>query len=141
LGTDGKTVVGSAGRCAPRAGRGEAKVLVGDRDPESAQQTVAMIEAEDGTAAVQPLDVTDDAQCAAAIAACSERFGRLDVLVNNVGIGRGDGGVTRITDEAWDLRRFPPRSGRPRPRPAARLEWGGGDRSAPRNAGSQPCYG
>jgi NAD(P)-dependent dehydrogenase (short-subunit alcohol dehydrogenase family) len=80
-----------------------ATVVVGDRDLESAQQTTAMIEAEGGTATAQQLDVTDDAQCAAAIGACVERFGRLDVLVNNVGIGTGDGGVTRITDDAWDL--------------------------------------
>ena len=36
-----------------------------------------------------PLDVTDEAQVAAAIAATLERFGRLDILVNNAGIGTG----------------------------------------------------
>ena len=33
------------------------------------------------------LDVTDDAQIAAAVAAAKERFGRIDVLVNNAGYG------------------------------------------------------
>ncbi|MGD8863068.1 MAG: SDR family NAD(P)-dependent oxidoreductase [Myxococcales bacterium] len=100
--TPGETI-GNGRAMAALFARQGAKVVVGDRDPESAQQTVEMIEAEGGAAAVQTLDVTDDGQCAAAIAACVQRFGRLDVLVNNVGIGTGDGGVTRITDEAWDL--------------------------------------
>jgi NAD(P)-dependent dehydrogenase (short-subunit alcohol dehydrogenase family) len=39
------------------------------------------------TALALPLDVTDDAQVAAAVAAAEERFGRVDVLVNNAGYG------------------------------------------------------
>jgi NAD(P)-dependent dehydrogenase (short-subunit alcohol dehydrogenase family) len=79
-----------------------ARVMVGDRNLASAEETVALIAKEGGQAQAVALDVTDDAQCAAAVRGCVERFGRLDVLVNNVGIGSGDGGVTHITDEAWD---------------------------------------
>ncbi len=32
-----------------------------------------------------------------------ERFGRVDVLVNNVGIGTGDTGASKLTEDAWDL--------------------------------------
>ncbi|QHC56547.1 NADP-dependent 3-hydroxy acid dehydrogenase YdfG [Rathayibacter tanaceti] len=39
------------------------------------------------TALALPLDVTDDAQVAAAVAAAEERFGGIDVLVNNAGYG------------------------------------------------------
>ncbi len=39
------------------------------------------------TALALPLDVTDDAQVAAAVAAAGERFGGVDVLVNNAGYG------------------------------------------------------
>jgi NAD(P)-dependent dehydrogenase (short-subunit alcohol dehydrogenase family) len=37
-----------------------------------------------------------------AVAACMERFGRLDVLVNNVGSGRIGTGFTSETDEDWE---------------------------------------
>lgn len=45
-------------------------------------------------------DVTDDAQVASAVAAVVERFGRLDVVVNNVGIP-AIGDVTENGDDEW----------------------------------------
>jgi NAD(P)-dependent dehydrogenase (short-subunit alcohol dehydrogenase family) len=50
-------------------------------------------------------DVTRSAEVESAVAAGMERFGRLDVLFNVVGIsGRrfGDGPVDRCTEEAWE---------------------------------------
>jgi NAD(P)-dependent dehydrogenase (short-subunit alcohol dehydrogenase family) len=46
-----------------------------------------LAEAHPGTALALALDVTDDAQVAAAVAAAEERFGGVDVLVNNAGYG------------------------------------------------------
>ncbi|MDD9940046.1 MAG: SDR family oxidoreductase [Myxococcales bacterium] len=100
--TAGQTI-GNGRAMATLFAREGATVVVADRDLASARETVAMIEAEQGRAVVQELDVRDDGMCAAAVEACVARSGRLDVLVNNVGIGTGDGSVTRITDEAWDL--------------------------------------
>jgi NAD(P)-dependent dehydrogenase (short-subunit alcohol dehydrogenase family) len=79
-----------------------ARVLVADRNLESAQETVAMIVKEGGQAAAEAVDITRDDQCAALIAACVARWERVDVLHNNVGIGTGDSSPTHITDEAWD---------------------------------------
>ncbi len=63
-----------------------ARVLICDVNAEAGEATVATIEAAGGAAAFQRLDVTDEASWIAAIKAAVERFGRLDVLVNNAGI-------------------------------------------------------
>lgn len=65
-----------------------AKVLVTDVDGDGAETSAAAIVAELGaeTARAHPLDVTDESGWIAAIAACSDAFGSLNVLVNNAGI-------------------------------------------------------
>ena len=81
-----------------------ARVLCVDRDPASAAETAGMIEAESGEAADFEADVTREAQVAAAVAECTARWGRLDILHNNVGISvaGGDAEVTEITEGAFD---------------------------------------
>jgi NAD(P)-dependent dehydrogenase (short-subunit alcohol dehydrogenase family) len=79
-----------------------AKVVVADRDLDSARETAELITKEGGQAVADRVDITQDAECAALVANCVARWGRLDVLHNNVGIGSGDAGPTHITDEAWD---------------------------------------
>ena len=46
-------------------------------------------------------DVTDARAVAAMAAACLERFGRIDILVNNVG-GSAPGGPVEMSEEVWD---------------------------------------
>ena len=46
-------------------------------------------------------DVTDGESVAAMVAACLERFGRIDILVNNVG-GSAPGGPVEMSEEVWD---------------------------------------
>ena len=48
----------------------------------------------------QPCDVTDEAQVQALIEAAVAHFGRIDVLVNNAGLG-GTAPVPEMTDEQW----------------------------------------
>jgi NAD(P)-dependent dehydrogenase (short-subunit alcohol dehydrogenase family) len=81
-----------------------ARVLLVDRDGESAEQTRALIEQErPGVASVFVADIVEEAQCAAFIAVALEVLdGRIDVLHNNVGIGAGDGGPTSLEASAWD---------------------------------------
>ncbi|MBG0565059.1 SDR family oxidoreductase [Actinoplanes sp. NEAU-A11] len=49
-----------------------------------------------------PCDVTDEAGVQRLINGAADRYGRLDVLVNNAGLG-GDRPVTRMSDDEWDL--------------------------------------
>ena len=63
-----------------------AQVIVGYRQTaEGAQATVAAIESAGGTGVAVPMDVRDRAAFSAGIDVAIERFGRLDVLVNNAG--------------------------------------------------------
>jgi NAD(P)-dependent dehydrogenase (short-subunit alcohol dehydrogenase family) len=75
-------------------------VLVVDREAALAERTVAMIAADGGTAAAHQADLTDEPQAKAMVAAALDRFGRLDFLDNNVGIG-SRGSVVEEAPETW----------------------------------------
>src|SRR6266404_1055584 len=80
-----------------------AQVLCVDRDLASATETVAMIAKEGGSAAPFRADVSVDVDCAAVIAEAKSRWGRIAILVNNVGIGGGgDGPAHRADEQAFD---------------------------------------
>ena len=78
-----------------------AKVLLMDRDQRNAETTLAAIKEEGGEASVFVGDVTSNADCQDMARAAVERYGRLDVLVNNVGIS-GPGSVTDVAEDLWD---------------------------------------
>ncbi len=63
-----------------------ARVVCADIDAAGAKEAVRVIEAAGGTAAAAECDVSREEDVAAAIAKAVERFGRLDVVFNNVGI-------------------------------------------------------
>jgi len=81
-----------------------ARVLAVDRNLDSAEETVGLIRKEGGEAYAFAADVTDESSLQAAVAACLERWKRIDVLHYNVGISiaGGDAPVTEITAEAFD---------------------------------------
>jgi NAD(P)-dependent dehydrogenase (short-subunit alcohol dehydrogenase family) len=79
-----------------------AKVLVVDRDLDSALETASLIKKDGGTARAVQADATRESDCRDFVAACKSEFGRIDVLHNNVGIGTGDGGLSQLSEEAWD---------------------------------------
>lgn len=80
-----------------------ATVLAVDRDVDSAEETVALLREAGGTASALRADITSAVDCAAIAEQAIERHGRIDILVNNVGIGTGDTGATSLEEEAWDL--------------------------------------
>jgi NAD(P)-dependent dehydrogenase (short-subunit alcohol dehydrogenase family) len=79
--------IGNGRAAAILLARAGVKVLVADRDLALAERTAEMIRAEDGTAAAMACNVTSEAECKALVEASVDRFGRLDFLDNNVGIG------------------------------------------------------
>ena len=96
--TPGATV-GNGRATAIRFAEEGATLLLVDRDLESAQETLSLVEQRGGEGCVFQADVTLEAQCAAIVADCIGRFGRVDVLHNNVGIGAGDAGPTSMTED------------------------------------------
>jgi len=81
-----------------------ARVLALDRNLDSAEETVALIKKDGGEACALAADVSEETSLQAAVAACLERWERIDVLHYNVGvsIALGDAQVTDITTEAFD---------------------------------------
>ncbi len=82
-------------------GREAAKVFALDVDEAAALETVDLIRKEGFEATPHVADVSDGAQVAAAVAACRETYGRIDVLHNNVGIA-GIGGPLETTEADWE---------------------------------------
>jgi NAD(P)-dependent dehydrogenase (short-subunit alcohol dehydrogenase family) len=79
--------IGNGRAAAILLARAGTKVLVADLELKLAERTVEMIEAEGGTAAALACDVTREAECRRLVDAAVDRWGRLDLLDNNVGIG------------------------------------------------------
>lgn len=78
-----------------------ARVLLVDRVRAAAEATQAMIAGEGNESAVFEADVTQPADCAAMVAEALGRWGRLNILQNNVGIG-SFGRVPDVTLDAWE---------------------------------------
>jgi NAD(P)-dependent dehydrogenase (short-subunit alcohol dehydrogenase family) len=101
--TPGQTV-GNGRATAIVLAREGARVMVVDRRRESAQATVDLIAGEGGDAWAFEADVTDEDAVRRLVAAARERFGRLDILHNNVGasLALGDAPATELTEEAFE---------------------------------------
>jgi len=78
-----------------------AQVFGIDRDTARLAETAERVAAAGGTLASTECDVTSSASIAAAVADCIARFGRIDVLVNNVG-GSAKGGPVEMEEDIWD---------------------------------------
>src|SRR3989475_4325576 len=99
-GSSGK-VIGNGKATAILFAREGAKVLCADAVEDRAVETVEAILKEGGTASSIRADVTKSNDCAAMAQAAVERYGRLDILDNNVGVSvRAD--VLGVTEEQWD---------------------------------------
>lgn len=78
-----------------------ARVLVTDLSEASGQETVALIGAPEDVVAFRRVNVTVEADCDSAISDAVARWGRLDILVANAGIG-APGYISTLDREDWD---------------------------------------
>jgi NAD(P)-dependent dehydrogenase (short-subunit alcohol dehydrogenase family) len=79
-----------------------ARVLCVDRIADRAEETAGMIREAGGEASALAADITKAADCSAIVEAAKQGLGGLDILINNVGIGGGDGPVHRVDEAAFD---------------------------------------
>jgi len=100
--TPGQTI-GNGRAMAVLFAREGARVLCVDRVAERAQETADMIAAEGGQALVFAANIAKAEGAAAVIAKATEALGRIDILVNNVGVGGGgDGPAHKVEEDAFD---------------------------------------
>jgi len=77
-----------------------ARVVISDAHERRLKETATEL-AELGPVHALPCDVTDVDQVEALISGTVEHFGRLDVMINNAGLG-GTASVLEMTDEQWN---------------------------------------
>ena len=79
-------------------------MLCVDHNLASAQETVDMIAAKGGTAVAFKADVTKDADLKAMVADAHGRWGRIDILHNNVGVSLSGGDAELLDDHRGGVR-------------------------------------
>ncbi|HEY82424.1 MAG TPA: SDR family oxidoreductase [Dehalococcoidia bacterium] len=104
-------IITGAGSIGPGVGNGKAtaivfaregaKVMAVDLNLEAAEETRRLIEEEGGECFTFKADVAKASDCEKMVQACLEKFGRIDILHNNVGMG-GYGGPVETSEEIWD---------------------------------------
>ena len=92
----GGTTIGNGRAIAVLMAARGAKVLLLDVDRAALEETAQMIAAEGGVCALAEADVSKADDCAAAVAEAVRLWGRVDILVNNVGIS-GPAGIHAAT--------------------------------------------
>ena len=109
---DRVALITGAGSIGPGWGNGKAtavlcaregaKVFAVDLDLAAADATREIIAGEGGVCTTHAADVANADSVRAMVDACMAAYGRIDVLVNNVGIAR-TGGIVSTEEAEWDL--------------------------------------
>ena len=108
---DKVVIVTGAGCVGPGWGNGRAaavlfaqegaRIFAVDRAAEPLKETLERAREAGGEIASHCCDVTNSAAVATMVQSCLDTYGRIDVLVNNVG-GSAAGGPVELAEEAWD---------------------------------------
>ncbi|MBL7127120.1 MAG: SDR family oxidoreductase, partial [Dehalococcoidales bacterium] len=104
-------IVTGAGSVLPGIGNGKAtaivfaregaRVIAIDYNLKAAEETKKMVDQEGGECITFQADVSQAKDCQKMVETCLQKFGRIDILHNNVGIGQW-GGVVETEEETWD---------------------------------------
>ena len=104
-------IVTGAGSVGPGWGNGKATAVLLAREGASVflldiveaavRETAEIIRSEGGVCETAVIDMLVAAEVEGVVQACLDRFGRLDILVNNVG-GSHPGSAVDMTEEVWD---------------------------------------
>ncbi|PVY77844.1 hypothetical protein C7414_107174 [Cupriavidus alkaliphilus] len=92
---------GNGRAVAVRFGQEGARIFAVDKSGDAMRETLERLEATGAEYASHLCDVTDSAAVKGMVEACVARFGRVDVLVNNVG-GSAKGGPVQLSEADWD---------------------------------------
>lgn len=97
--TGGASGIGKA--IAMRFAAEGAAIVVADIHEKRGAEIVAEIEKTGGRAVFANVDVRRSEDCERVVALAVARFGKLDIMVNNAGIGRG-AAIAELLEEDWD---------------------------------------
>jgi NAD(P)-dependent dehydrogenase (short-subunit alcohol dehydrogenase family) len=78
-----------------------AKVVVANSTPDQGERAAAQIRAQGYDARAIPLDIRQRASIDTLVAATLQAFGRIDILVNAIGVIRR-GPIEAVTEDDWD---------------------------------------
>jgi len=79
-----------------------AKVMLVDQNIDSAQETKLMIDREGKESFAFKANIVKEEDCRQIAESCVGLYGRIDILVNNVGIGEGDKSLVNLSEDIWD---------------------------------------
>ena len=96
------STIGNGRAAAIRFAQEGATLLLVDHNADWVEETRELVQDEGATASVLVADVTDEDACRAIAETCLTRYGRIDVLHNNVGRFRGDTDTIALDAEIWD---------------------------------------
>jgi NAD(P)-dependent dehydrogenase (short-subunit alcohol dehydrogenase family) len=101
VGPAGSAIWGNGKTTAVLFARQGASVFLLDVNQAAVAETQSIIEADGGRCASHCCDMTIAAAVQDMVQQCASRFGRIDVLINNVG-GSAPGDPVAMTEEVWD---------------------------------------
>lgn len=94
--------IGNGRATAERFAQEGATLLLVDINPTWLADTLQAVQAYGHPAASLVVDITDEAACEAIMTDCIQRFGRIDILHNNVGASKGDRKTAELSMDTWD---------------------------------------